>query len=70
MLRLYLETGPLPKYEMQEGACAPSAPPPSCAYVPTYSDTEAEFIEMTEAYKRLTYESKFASPDFDTMDPR
>ena len=33
VLRLYLEKCPQPKYEMQEGARAPSAPPPSWATV-------------------------------------
>ena len=31
VLRLYLETCPLPKYEMYDGARATSAPPASCA---------------------------------------
>ena len=33
LLRLYLETCPEPKYEMQEGPRAPSGPPSSCAPV-------------------------------------
>jgi len=38
----------------------------------TGEKSEEAFIEITEAYKRLTYESKFSSrsPNFNTKDPR
>ena len=33
-------------------------------------DEETDFIDLTNAYKRLVYESKFGTDSFNVTDPR